>query len=67
MSLPNRIKRFWRLWIETTHLMVGLPDYQRYVAQQRRHNAGTPVMTEKQFIDYCQKRRLGGKGSRGCC
>ena len=67
MSLQNRIKHYWRLWIETTHLMVGLPDYQRYVARQRRHNANAPVMSEKQVIDYCQKRRLGGKGSRGCC
>ena len=63
----NLIRRLRRLWVETTHLMVGMPDYQRYVAQQRRHNANTPIMTEKQFIDYCQKRRLGGKGSRGCC
>jgi uncharacterized short protein YbdD (DUF466 family) len=62
----GRIRHFWRLWQETVQLMFGVPNYDRYVAQQRRHNVKTPVMTYRQFQDYCQKRHLSGKGSR-CC
>ncbi len=50
----------------TANLMVGVPDYENYVAQQRKHNPNAPVMTELQFQDYCRKRRCGANGGR-CC
>ncbi|OSI18779.1 hypothetical protein BWD09_00515 [Neisseria dentiae] len=39
--------------------MAGIPDYDYYVMQQRRHNSAAPVMTESEFLDYCHNRRNG--------
>ena len=61
-----RIRHYLGLLRQTGSLMVGIPDYDNYVAQQRRHNPHAPVMTQRQFLDYCHKRRCAGKGSR-CC
>ena len=36
---------------QTARLMVGIPDYDNYVAQQRRHNPNAPVMNQRQFLD----------------
>lgn len=66
---PNLLQRIKLAWKKTRHaagLIAGMPDYQNYVAQQRKHNPNAPVMTELQFQDYCSKRRSGSSGGR-CC
>ena len=65
-KILQRIKRAWTPARLTANLMVGVPDYENYVAQQRKHNPNAPVMTELQFQDYCRKRRCGANGGR-CC
>lgn len=62
-KILQRIKRAWKTARLTANLMVGVPDYENYVAQQRKHNPNAPVMTELQFQDYCRKRRCGAN----CC
>nr|WP_037585979.1 YbdD/YjiX family protein [Stenoxybacter acetivorans] len=62
----KRLLRIWTLLRQTGSLMVGVADYDHYVKWQRRHNANAPVMSQRQFLDYCHNRRSGGKGSR-CC
>lgn len=66
VKFSARWRYFWNLLRQTGSLMVGIPDYDRYVAQTRRHNPHAPVMTQREFLDYCHKRRCEGKGSR-CC
>lgn len=58
---------YGRWFKQTCYLMVGVHDYDYYVAQQRKHNPHTPVMTKRQFLDYCQNKRLQGKGGSRCC
>lgn len=62
----QRIYDIWRTARYTANLMAGMPDYEQYVAQQRRHNPDAPVMNKQQFQDYCSKRRCG-KGAGRCC
>lgn len=66
LNLLQRIKRAWKTARLAAGLMAGMPDYQNYVARQRKHNPNAPVMTELQFQDYCSKRRSGVSGGR-CC
>ncbi|MDO5687648.1 MAG: YbdD/YjiX family protein [Neisseria sp.] len=66
VKLTGSLKKAWRTACATGRLMVGVHDYDNYVAQTRRHNPHAPVMSKRQFYDYCHKRRLGGSGSR-CC
>ena len=58
--------RWWRLAAETGRLMVGVPNYERYVAQRRRHNPQAPVMTEQQFVRYCAEKRHNSGSGKWC-
>ncbi|ATD65572.1 YbdD/YjiX family protein [Neisseria weixii] len=64
-TLWRRIRRALETARRTANLMAGMPDYENYVARQRRHNPNAPVMTKLQFQDYCSKRRCGSGGR--CC
>ncbi|UOO76030.1 putative selenoprotein [Neisseria sp. Dent CA1/247] len=65
-NILQRIKRILKTARLTANLMAGMPDYENYVARQRKHNPNAPVMTKLQFQDYCSKRRSGSNGGR-CC
>jgi uncharacterized short protein YbdD (DUF466 family) len=52
---------------QTARLMVGLPDYEGYVAHMRRSHPDRPVMTYEQFFRERQQARYGGKGTGRCC
>lgn len=51
----------------TARLMVGIPDYDTYVAHRRETHPGEPVMTYEEFFRYCQDRRYDPRNARGCC
>ena len=50
--------------------MVGVPDYDTYVAHREANHPDEPVMTREDFFRNSQERRYGG-GSKGgvfrCC
>jgi uncharacterized short protein YbdD (DUF466 family) len=50
-------------------LMVGVPDYDAYVAHRRANHPDEPFMTYDEFFRDCQERRYGGKDGRlgRCC
>jgi uncharacterized short protein YbdD (DUF466 family) len=49
--------------------MVGVPDYQVYVAHRQTQHPGQPVMDYTEFFHERQAARYAiGKGRfRGCC
>ena len=50
-------------------LMVGVPDYETYVAHMRRSHPDRPVMTYAEFFRERQAARYGAGSTRGfrCC
>jgi uncharacterized short protein YbdD (DUF466 family) len=63
---------FTRLWgraVQTARLMVGVPDYDAYVAHRRAHHPSEPIMSYAEFFRERQQARYGcGQGRfRGCC
>lgn len=53
----------------TARLMVGVPDYDDYVAHRHKDHPGEPVMSYAEFFRERQNSRYGvgtGKISR-CC
>lgn len=53
----------------TARLMVGVPDYEAYVAHRLKVHPGEPVMSYEDFFRERQSSRYGengGKVSR-CC
>jgi uncharacterized short protein YbdD (DUF466 family) len=65
----DRIARLWRRAVQTARLMVGIPDYDTYVAHRRAQHPGEPVMSYTEFFRERQKARYGGEGGRisRCC
>lgn len=55
--------------MQTARLMIGLPDYDTYVAHRRAHHPGEPVMSYAEFFRERQTARYGGEGGRvsRCC
>jgi len=50
--------------------MVGVPDYDTYVAHRAANHPDDPVMTREEFFRNSQERRYGGGSTGGvfrCC
>ena len=65
----DRFAHVWRRAVQTARLMVGIPDYDTYVAHRRARHPGEPVMSYQEFCRERQKARYGCEGGRirGCC
>ena len=55
--------------VQTARLMVGIPDYDSYVAHRQTTHPDQPVMTHREFFRERQEARYAvSKGRfRGCC
>jgi uncharacterized short protein YbdD (DUF466 family) len=64
-----KITRLWGRAVQTARLMVGVPDYDAYVAHRRAHHPAEPIMSYPEFFRERQQARYGcEKGRfRGCC
>ena len=68
-SLASRARFVCDMVAQTARLMVGVPDYETYVAHRRANHPSEPVMTYEEFFRERQEARYAvGKGRfRGCC
>ena len=59
--------RYWTT--RTARLMIGVPDYETYVAHRRANHPDQPIMTYVEFFRERQEARYAiTKGRfRGCC
>lgn len=46
---------------QTARLMVGIGDYQRYLAHMQCHHPGDTAMSEVAYFRHCQESRYPGK------
>ena len=51
---------------QALRLMVGLPDYDTYVAHLREHHPERPIPSYAEFFNERQQARYRGGGGR-CC
>jgi len=52
--------------VSTLKTVLGMPDYDRYLAHRRACHPGEPVQSRREhYLEYV-KRRYGGGGGR-CC
>ncbi|ODP35393.1 YbdD/YjiX family protein [Pandoraea sp. ISTKB] len=52
---------------QAMRLMVGLPDYETYVAHMEATHPDQPVMSYEAFFRERQEARYGGKNGGRCC
>jgi uncharacterized short protein YbdD (DUF466 family) len=62
-----RAARHWGT--RAARLMIGVPDYETYVAHRQANHPDQPIMTYVEFFRERQEARYAiGKGRfRGCC
>ena len=68
-SLVNFGAKLGKGLATTARLMVGVPDYEAYVAHRQKMHPGEPIMNYQDFFRERQASRYGvngGKISR-CC
>ena len=68
-TLSSRARFVCDMVAQTARLMVGVPDYETYVAHRRVNHPGLPVMTYEEFFRERQEARYSVKKGRlrGCC
>jgi uncharacterized short protein YbdD (DUF466 family) len=52
---------------QSMRLMVGLPEYDTYVAHMEKTHPGQPMMTYEAFFRERQEARYGSGKRGGCC
>jgi uncharacterized short protein YbdD (DUF466 family) len=57
----------WNAAARTARLMVGIPDYDTYVAHRLAAHPSEPVMSRVEFWRERTERRYGGGGISRCC
>ena len=65
MNMP-RMRNLWRACVTAARRMIGVPDYDRYVAHLRAHHPDRAVPTYAEFFAERQHARYVGGGGR-CC
>ena len=63
----EHIGRAGRYLAQTLRLMVGVPDYETYVAHMKTNHPGTPVMSYEAFFRERQEARYGRGRAGRCC
>ena len=64
--MRERAARLLRLLRQTARLMVGVPDYETYLAHRREQHPGEPVMSYAEFFKERQDSRYASGKARGC-
>ncbi|MDR9750256.1 YbdD/YjiX family protein [Pseudomonas sp. SZMC_28357] len=66
--MNNRLNRGINLARQFARLMVGMPDYDNYVALRAKSHPDEPVMSQTEFFQERQKARYGGRQcTTRCC
>ena len=62
MRLRDRALALRAAWRQ----VVGIPDYERYLAHMAEHHPGEPVLARREFFACAIDRKYGRNGPR-CC
>ncbi len=66
MRFAERVRNLWRLLVQTGRLIVGVPDYDLYLAHMRRTHPDTSPMDREAFFANRIEARYG-RGASRCC
>jgi uncharacterized short protein YbdD (DUF466 family) len=66
-KLVERFRHCASLFGETAKLMVGIPNYERYVAHTREKHPEREPMSYAEFVRERQEARYGGSRPGRCC
>ncbi|HEX8654470.1 MAG TPA: CstA-like transporter-associated (seleno)protein [Allosphingosinicella sp.] len=62
-----RLRDVMKPLAQAARLMVGLPDYEAYLAHRRAKHPGEPAMSRAEFHRERTERRYARGAAGGCC
>ena len=62
----GKLHRGIRALSQACRQIVGIPDYDRYLAHMAEHHPGEPVLSREEYFARAIDRKYGGSGPR-CC
>ncbi|MDF2446811.1 MAG: putative small protein [Moraxellaceae bacterium] len=66
VNLRQRVGALWQRLREGGALMVGVPDYARYVAHMQETHPELAPLSREAFVRARMEARYGGKGGGKC-
>jgi uncharacterized short protein YbdD (DUF466 family) len=63
----RRIRRLVRIAGRTFGQLIGLPDYEAYLAHRRANHPDEPLMSREAFYRNRQEARFSNGQGRCCC
>ncbi len=65
----TELRTAWAWAVKVARLMIGVPDYDTYVAHRRAHHPDEPIMSYAEFFRERQNARYTITRDRlkGCC
>ncbi len=66
-ALAGQVAQGGRYLGAALRMMVGVPDYDNYLAHFRAAHPGQPPLSYEAFLRDRQQARYGGRGKIGCC
>jgi uncharacterized short protein YbdD (DUF466 family) len=67
MKPHNKLSKVTHYLGQTAKLMVGIPDYEAYVAHMREHHPDQHCLSYEEFFRERQEAHYAGKGAGKCC
>ena len=64
--LRDLVSNLWRRSVRIARQIIGVPDYDTYIAHLRAHHPERALPTYREFFDARQDARYKGGGGR-CC
>ena len=65
-SIADSTRAFWRQCVRIARQIIGVPDYENYLAHLRAHHPERALPTYAEFFNERQQARYKGGGGR-CC
>jgi uncharacterized short protein YbdD (DUF466 family) len=65
-AVPSRLPARARRLAASCRQVLGIPDFERYLAHMRATHPGEPALSEREFHARAIDRRYGA-GRPGCC
>ncbi len=66
MRFAEGVRNLWQLLAQTGRLIVGVPDYDLYLAHMRRTHPDAAAMSREAFFANRIEARYG-RGASRCC
>ncbi len=64
-NFRNSVREFWKKCCQSARLMVGIPDYEKYLQHMKESHPNHPVMSKAEFFKMAVEMRYPSANNKG--